>query len=295
MKLSPCTVGLLALAAAFVDAGCPASCTKLQEVMPSCQNKTAVPAQDLCCFSAPGGQILQTQFWDTSPATGPANHWTIHGLWPDHCDGSFDQYCDENRQYTNITQILESYGQTELLAYMKKYWTDYHGQEESFWEHEWGKHGTCMNTIDPACYKNYKGQEEVVDYFRRTVSLFQTLDTYAFLAAAGITPSSTKNYSLEAINTALRKAPGRNGRNATVECSDGQLDEVYYSYNVIGTIAGGVFVPVDATSQDATSCPEEVAYLPKNLSSAYPVSSVSSSAAPSATLNLSPTCRPNGI
>ena len=40
-----------------------------------------------CYFNAPGGSLLQTQLWDTNPATGPANSWRIHGLWPDHCDG----------------------------------------------------------------------------------------------------------------------------------------------------------------------------------------------------------------
>ena len=45
----------------------------------SCTNKTAVP--NTCCFNYPGGSLLQTQFWDTDPATGPANHWTVHGLW----------------------------------------------------------------------------------------------------------------------------------------------------------------------------------------------------------------------
>lgn len=45
----------------------------------SCSNTTIVP--NTCCFNAPGGELLQTQFWDTDPATGPANHWTVHGLW----------------------------------------------------------------------------------------------------------------------------------------------------------------------------------------------------------------------
>jgi len=45
----------------------------------SCHNTTAV--ENLCCFNAPGGQLLQTQFWDASPATGPDDSWTIHGLW----------------------------------------------------------------------------------------------------------------------------------------------------------------------------------------------------------------------
>jgi ribonuclease T2 len=47
----------------------------------SCHNTTVV--ENLCCFNAPGGQILQTQFWDASPATGPEDSWTIHGLWYD--------------------------------------------------------------------------------------------------------------------------------------------------------------------------------------------------------------------
>ena len=45
----------------------------------SCQNTTVV--ENLCCFNAPGGQLLQTQFWDTDPVTGPDDSWTIHGLW----------------------------------------------------------------------------------------------------------------------------------------------------------------------------------------------------------------------
>lgn len=45
----------------------------------SCHNTTVV--QDLCCFNAPGGSLLLTQFWDFDPATGPDDAWTIHGLW----------------------------------------------------------------------------------------------------------------------------------------------------------------------------------------------------------------------
>ena len=45
----------------------------------SCHNTTAAP--DSCCFIYPGGQLLQTQFWDTDPAVGPTDSWTLHGLW----------------------------------------------------------------------------------------------------------------------------------------------------------------------------------------------------------------------
>lgn len=52
------------------------SCEKPQL---SCHNTTVV--ENLCCFNAPGGQLLQTQFWDTNPPTGPEDSWTLHGLW----------------------------------------------------------------------------------------------------------------------------------------------------------------------------------------------------------------------
>lgn len=45
----------------------------------SCHNSTVV--KNLCCFNAPGGSLLQTQFWDTNPVSGPDDSWTIHGLW----------------------------------------------------------------------------------------------------------------------------------------------------------------------------------------------------------------------
>jgi ribonuclease T2 len=162
---------LVTLSVAF--AGSPATCSNPQT---SCQNTTIV--SDLCCFNAPGGQLLQTQFWDTSPSTGPSNSWTVHGLWPDHCDGTYDSNCDPSRAYTNITAILQSYGKTDLLSYMNEFWVDIDGDNESFWEHEWAKHGTCISTLKPSCYTDYTPQEEVPDFFQKTVDIFQTLDSY---------------------------------------------------------------------------------------------------------------------
>jgi ribonuclease T2 len=60
----------------------------------SCHNTTAY---DTCCFNFPGGDLLQTQFWDTKPATGPSNSWTIHGLW---CVSPFYQW--------NLTNTIQA-------------------------------------------------------------------------------------------------------------------------------------------------------------------------------------------
>lgn len=218
--------------------GSPPTCTNPQT---SCQNTTVV--QDTCCFNAPGGQLLQTQFWDASPATGPTNSWTIHGLWPDHCDGTFDATCDPNRQYTNITAILTAAGQTSLLSYMNTYWKNNAGTDESFWEHEWGKHGTCISTLEPDCYTNYVPQEEVVDFFTKTVSLFQSLPSYTWLSNAGIVPSSTATYTSAAILAAL-KTP--RGVTAVIQCANtNQLDEIWYFYDVKGSFQSGTFIAVN--------------------------------------------------
>ncbi|KAJ3557068.1 hypothetical protein NPX13_g10005 [Xylaria arbuscula] len=177
-KIAATTLAVAGSAAA-ASVSCPA------DLPFSCSNTTVV--EDLCCFEAPGGAVLLTQFWDTAPSTGPSDSWTIHGLWPDNCDGTYEQYCDPAREYTNITAILKAQSPCTLKS-MQVYWKDYQGDDETFWEHEFGKHGTCMSTLEPSCYPSYSPTEEVGDYFTRAVSLFKTLPTYDWLAAAGIVP-----------------------------------------------------------------------------------------------------------
>ncbi|KAL6808066.1 ribonuclease T2 [Trichoderma sp. SZMC 28013] len=223
----------------------------------SCHNTTAV--QDSCCF-IPSGQLLQTQFWDTDPSTGPADSWTIHGLWPDNCDGSFPQTCDASRAYSNITDILTAMGADDTLHYMQTYWKDYQGNDESFWEHEWGKHGTCITTLDPGCYDDYVPTEEAADFFSRTVSLFKTLPTYQWLADAGITPDGSKSYALEDIQSALSK---QHGADVTLSCEGKSLNQVYYHFNVKGSLQDGQFVAA-APDGSKSTCPDSVYYDPKN-------------------------------
>lgn len=61
---------------------------------------------------------------------------------------------------------------------MNKYWKDDAGNDESFYEHEWNKHGTCISALEPSCYNGYKPQEEVVDFFQTAVDMYKTLDSY---------------------------------------------------------------------------------------------------------------------
>lgn len=101
----------------------------------------------------------------------------------------------------NVSCILESYGQTDLLNYMNTYWINDNGNQEEFWEHEWNKvpnflaipvtrsvililakHGTCYSTLNPSCFPNYTPEEDVVAFFQQVVNQFQQLDTYSVRA-----------------------------------------------------------------------------------------------------------------
>ncbi|PLB33426.1 T2 family ribonuclease [Aspergillus candidus] len=222
----------------------------------SCQGD----AKASCCFNAPGGALLLTQFWDTDPVTGPDDSWTLHGLWPDNCDGTYESNCDNSREYSNITDILEGQERTELLADMNKYWKDYKGDDETFWSHEWDKHGTCVNTIEPDCYEKYTPQVEVGDYFQKAVDLFKKLDTYKALADAGIKPDESKTYELSEIEAALAKLHG--GKKPSVSCDSGALNQAWYFYNVQGNAIDGKYEPAEPLAD--SGCPKDgIKYLPK--------------------------------
>ena len=173
----------------------------------SCHNTTAV--SNTCCFEYPGGQILQTQFWDTGVEGSPANSWTIHGLWPDNCDGTYEEDCDPSRDYTNITQLLETQDATSTLDYMQQYWLNDDGSSQELWEHEWATHGTCYSTLEPSCLPSGSPPgAEAVAFFETVVRVFKTLPTYEWLEQAGITPDTETKYYLSDIIDALQQGSG---------------------------------------------------------------------------------------
>ncbi|KAI1812513.1 putative ribonuclease T2 [Poronia punctata] len=213
-----------------------------------------------CCVNRPGGQFLQTQFWDTDPVTGPEDSWTIHGLWPDHCDGDYDEGCDSSREYSDLTSILESNGKSDLVSYLKDYMQSNNGSPESFWDHEWSTHGTCVSTLEPDCYDDYEEGQEAADYFQILVDLFKSLDTYTALKDAGITPSSDETYSADEIASALREVTGKD---VVLSCNSGELYQVAYGFFVNGPIINADFIASDVVGQ-SSNCPDTVKYLPKN-------------------------------
>ncbi|KAI9819359.1 MAG: ribonuclease T2-like [Phylliscum demangeonii] len=256
VAVAAAAVAWLALAAASfapgAQAGTPPSCPHAALSCHGAEAGTGTSIADgsgRCCFLSPGGQLLQTQFWDTHPPTGPDDSWTLHGLWPDHCDGTYDSYCDASRAYSDIGGVVGG-AAPELLAFMQTYWKDYQGHDERLWQHEWSKHGTCINTLRPSCYADYRPRQELVDYFRRAVDVFRGLDTYRALAEAGITPSTSQTYDARRLQTVLSQVTGHR---VTLGCRRGALKEVWYHFNVRGSLQTGDFVPTEPGSSHAAA------------------------------------------
>lgn len=250
----------------------------LQTPLLSCSPGAQAGLADSCCVETYGGLVLSTQYWDTYTGLEsqgqilPKDSWTLHGLWPDFCNGSYTQYCDLSRQYdpepspntttgkadgtpvpaykgVSVEEFIKPFGKWDLLAYMKKYWVGQNQPSWWLWAHEFSKHATCFSSFDVECYgPSYRAHEEVVDYFEAALAFYQTLPTWGWLSAAGIRPSNATSVSLADLQGALTGGFGAlpyigcsGPRYNVTEAGKGSTDngytvltEVWYYYHVYG-------------------------------------------------------------
>jgi ribonuclease T2 len=118
------------------------------------------------------------------------SYFTLHGLWPENSDGTYPQNC-ANAPFnpaavSNITDELS------------KYWVSLAGPSETFWAHEWEKHGTCAAPVFPSEFLFMNG----------TLALRERYDITPALAAAGIVPSATATFTKAQFQAAVTKAFG---------------------------------------------------------------------------------------
>jgi len=199
----------------------------------SCSAEADASKVDTCCTETFGGLLLSTQYWDTYTGLEsqgqklPPDAWTLHGLWPDFCNGSYTQYCDLSRQYDpapspnttnglangtvvppytgpNVGTFLEPFGKYDLLAWMNTYWINRGAPNHDFWGHEFSKHATCYSTFDVPCYgPEYVLHQDVLDFFQTAIMYYLRVPTWQWLKEAGITPSNQTTYSLADVQGTL--------------------------------------------------------------------------------------------
>ncbi|KAF9112347.1 ribonuclease T2-like [Mortierella sp. AM989] len=199
-----------------------------------------------CCLPTMG-LVLLTQQWYNG--LGPANEFTIHGLWPDTCSGGQGPStgCDANRIYSDVSTRLQNYPglPSGFMNSMNTYWPSYKNDNNLFWSHEWSKHGTCLSTLTPSCYTNYVQNQDVYAYFSKTLALRSKYNLYQALANAGILPGS--NPSVASMHTAIKNAFGVD---AQINCASGVLSEIWLYYYVQN---GDEYVPTAPLSQGSCS------------------------------------------
>ncbi|CAL9729937.1 ribonuclease T2-like [Monosporozyma unispora] len=238
----------------------------------TCHNETE--ELDSCCFEYPGGIFLQSQFWNYRPSRqglneselvnqlGPLESFTVHGLWPDNCMGSYEQFCDKSLFIDDVYYLLHKQNETiPLYDFMNLYWkSNIIGNDESLWVHEYNKHGSCIKTIRPKCYIRWNNETEtelskgdqqlykdlsVVDYFNITKNLFQSLDTYKILKKANIIPSVYKTYTKKQISEALKR--GFDDHEVFFNCNNkNELQEIWYFHVLKGSLLNEQFIPMDS-------------------------------------------------
>lgn len=79
---------------------------------------------------------------------------SIHGLWPQYSLNSYPTFCRPvNFKMTALESITDK---------LNKYWHSNRGDNETFWRHEYEKHGSCMFVpIDE------------YNYFKKTIDLYE--------------------------------------------------------------------------------------------------------------------------
>jgi ribonuclease T2 len=118
------------------------------------------------------------------------NDWQIHGLWPQLLNGFWPQYCCWNSNFNTV--YIES-----LIDELLKKWKSLNidGNDESFWRHEWTKHGTCA-TSSPLL----SGQFE---YFDKVLQIYDLFPLKSWLSKRGIFASNDRLYSVTEIHYAI--------------------------------------------------------------------------------------------
>ncbi|KAJ3011925.1 ribonuclease T2-like [Thoreauomyces humboldtii] len=179
-----------------------------------------------CCLPDQG-LLVFSQNWTTGYCTNPNNtcadsilhalpkkEWTMHGLWPDYCNGTYNTSplgCDPVRRDVNVLDTLAAVAPKSWIDKLKSVWMGADGDYNWFWSHEWNKHGTCLSTLNPTCFKNPSPQQDKIAFIDASLALRERFSLYDIFAKHDIVPSPTKNYTIAQFQAALVAETGFQG------------------------------------------------------------------------------------
>jgi len=132
--------------------------------------------------------------------------YTIHGLWPQYINTGYPSSCTTELFDTTIPEQI---GESTMIQYWPdvQYTTD-DPQYDSFWIHEWSKHGTCSGLTQ-------------LQYFNEAIQLTQRIPTPSILSE-----SVGNNISA----SILRDSMGGNNY-VSLQCNNQVLTGAYTCWN----------------------------------------------------------------
>lgn len=145
--------------------------------------------------------LVLRQIWPKTSCMFPGSHqctikntvssWVIHGLWPNYNVG-FPSFCNKTDKFR--PDLIQP-----IVADLEKYWPNLYTDTplNSFWQHEWEKHGTCALSLKQVTNER--------DYFQMTLGLREKFDFGTLLEKASIVPDNSKSYELAEFINAIEK------------------------------------------------------------------------------------------
>jgi len=127
--------------------------------------------------------------------------WTVHGIWPSKIGEEGPFFCDSSIHFDP--------GQLEpLMNDLTTRWTNIEAstKPDSFWKHEWDKHGTCADVLPEL--------NSVYNFFKKGLELNIEYSLTAILAKSNIVPNA-KGYTVEDLHNSIKSATNKN---PSIEC-----------------------------------------------------------------------------
>lgn len=115
--------------------------------------------------------------------------WLVHGLWPTKSGTKGPNSCNSSIHFD--PEQLEPF-----LDDLNNFWTNIEGNTKvnSFWAHEWTKHGTCASTLPQL--------NSVYNYFNKGLKLHKQFDIFSILSDSNLLPNNN-NYTIDDLSSAV--------------------------------------------------------------------------------------------
>ncbi|RZB39927.1 Ribonuclease T2 domain containing protein [Asbolus verrucosus] len=166
-----------------------------------------------------------SQWKERSPSNTcnmPENNstWTVHGVWPTKIGTNGPYFCnsaihfDPDQLEPMMKELLEFWPNIEANT-----------KPNSFWKHEWNKHGTCASTLPQL--------NSVTNFFKQGLQWNQDYNLATILTKNEIVPNQ-QGYNISDIYNAIKTTINKN---PTVECVvDGKskqslISEIHICFN----------------------------------------------------------------